>query len=285
MNTQNEQDLKGIFALFKGASGTGKSVAALSFPGLFNFDYDFKMPAIALKHFPKKSIEWETFNDTDNVSNLLASWLECPACGYKRTCQLCGTKCPYETLLHDSITGMENLVVKTIAETKGESVPQMMKSMLKSKGNSSSNKTDMMDFDYYKAEMRFTDWLISVNKVLWARQGNPKHVIFTAHVLTTENRNILTGLVTRTKSIVSQGNKVAAYVPTQFDEDYTFAYGEEGGLDGRTTEIKRYVTTRPQGEDMARSAYRLPDIIEFTNGSFYDIMQGHINGQKFSAGL
>src|SRR5438445_12824568 len=87
-NTQDQTSLENkIFALFKGPSGSGKSVAGLSFPGLYVFDYDFKMPAIALKHFPKKSIDYDTFTDTNQVSDLMTEWLRCPRCGYSKTCE------------------------------------------------------------------------------------------------------------------------------------------------------------------------------------------------------
>jgi hypothetical protein len=287
MNTLNANDEKGIFALLKGESGAGKSVAGLSFPGLYVFDYDVKMPSIAQKHFPKKSTDWDTFSDTDQISDKIKEWLKCPICGHQRLCEQaggqCGTSCPYETLLHDSLTHMENLVTKTIAIAKDEEVPKMIKQMVKTKAGTS--KADLMDFDYYKAEMRFTDWLMSVNKVLWARNGNPKHVLFTAHVVTTEQKNIMTGLVTRTRSIVSQGNKVAAFIPTNFDNVFMFGYQEIGGLDGQETEIKRFALTRPMGEDDGKSSYDLPRMIDFTNGNFYEKLMASIRGQKFNASI
>lgn len=285
----NNQDDK-IFALFKGPSGSGKSVAGLSFPGLFVFDYDFKMPAIALKHFPQKSIDYETFSDTDQISDLISKWLECPVCGYQKLCERevgnkCGTSCPYESLLHDSITNMENLVIKTISEAKNEPVPQLIKTMLKSKG-SKSNKTDMMDFDYYKAEMRFTEWLLMNSKVLLSRKGFPKNIIFTAHIVTTESPNILTGITTRTRAIVSQGNKVGAWIPTVFDEVYMFGYNQTGGLGaGDKIGVARNILTMPYGEDDAKTAYRLAPNIDFTDKSFYDLLKLQIAGQKFMASI
>ncbi len=290
-NTQdvNNQDNK-IFALFKGPSGSGKSVAGLSFPNLYVFDYDFKMPAIALKHFPKKSIDYDTFSDTDQVSDIMEKWFKCPICGYDKLCEKdtgnhCGTSCPYESLLHDSLTNMENLVVKTIGEAKGELVPKLIKSMLKSKG-SKSNKTDMMDFDYYKAEMRFTEWLLMHSKILLARKGNPKNIIFTAHIVSTESTNILTGLITKTRAIVSQGNKVGAWIPTVFDEVYMFGYHQTGGTSIQDPiRTDRLVLTIPTGEDDAKTAYRLAPNIDFTDNSFYDLLQAQINGQKFMSSL
>lgn len=287
MNTLDSTHEKGFFSLFKGASGCGKSVAALSFPGLYVFDYDHKMPAIAKKHFPKKEIHWDTFADAEPISDLITSWLVCPRCGKDRLCEkqggVCGTSCPYETLSHDSLTNMENLVLRTVGEAKGESVPQMIKTMMKTRGG--KGKTEMMDFDYYKAEMRFTEWLLWVSKVLWAREGNPKHILFTAHVMTTEQNNILTGLVTKTRSIVSQGKAVGAFIPTQFDEVYLFGYQEAGGMGGEESKIKYLAKTRPYGEDDAKTAYKLQDTIDFTNGNFYDLLQKMIAGQKFIDGI
>lgn len=286
----NIQD-HGIFALFKGPSGSGKSVAAYSFPSPYVFDYDFKMPAIAVKHFPKREIYWDTFTDTDQVSDILTGWLYCPVCnGYDRLCEKekggrCSSSCPYESVIHDSITNMENLVIKTIGEVKNEPVPTLIKTMMKSKG-SKNNKTDMMDFDYYKAEMRFTEWLIFTSKILHARKGNPRNTIFTAHIVTTEQSNILTGITTRTRAIVSQGNKVGAWIPTGFDEVYMFGYEQTGGLEGKdSVTVSRKVLTKPYGEDDAKSAYDLSSVIDFTNGSFYDKLQAEINKQRFVQSL
>lgn len=288
MNTLDENVKEGMFALFKGASGAGKSVAALSFPGLFVFDYDFKMPAIARKHFPKKSIEYETFKSTDRVSDLIREWLKCPVCGYANICDPatggCGSSCPFESILHDSLTNMENLVMASVDKVKGESIPDKIKTVLQSKGK---NKVlDLMDWDHYKTEMRFTDWLLTTSKMLRDRKGFPNNIIFNAHVMTVEQKNMQTGIVTKTRSIVTQGKAVAAYIPTQFDEVYMFGYEVKGlGTPDDPTKIHRICITQPEGEDEAKTAYSLSKYIDFTDGNFYEILQQQIAGQKWSASL
>jgi predicted kinase len=73
-STLEPQSQRGLFALLKGASGSGKSTAALSFPKVCVLDFDRKMPGIAMKHFPGKEIHWETFNTIYEVDNLLCQW-------------------------------------------------------------------------------------------------------------------------------------------------------------------------------------------------------------------
>lgn len=285
-NTLDETQENGLFALLKGASGSGKSVAALSFPNPYVFDYDFKMPAIARKHFPKKSIDYDTYSDTSQISDRILAWLTCPKCGLSEKCIKdggnCESSCQYETLIHDSLTNLQNLIIRTVAQTKSESIPDMLKTLLSKK----SKKTEMMDFDYYSAEVRFTEWLLLHNKILWSRKGNPKNIVFTAHVMSSENKNIVTNVTTVTRSIVAQGKKVGAFIPTVFDEVYMFGFSNTGGTDiNDPLKTKHYALTTPTGEDDAKTAYRLTSSIDFTDGNFYDMLQAQINGQKFQASL
>jgi hypothetical protein len=67
-SAKDKQTEKGLLAIFKGDSGEGKSVAALSFPNAYVFDFDRKMPSIAQKHFPESETDFETFEDISNRS-------------------------------------------------------------------------------------------------------------------------------------------------------------------------------------------------------------------------
>lgn len=273
MNTLDQVDptnQKGIFALFKGASGAGKSVAALSFPKPYVFDYDRKMPAIAQKHFPKKSIEYDYYSNVFDVDNKLKGWLQ-------------KQDCPYETLIHDSITNLSALVIHQIGEVRSEDTMIILERM--KKDQKKVNKIEFMDFDYYKGEMRMFDHILGLSKRLWAAPGNPKNIIFTAHIMTNEQTNIMTKFTTVTRSIVCAGTKVAAFVPTQFDELYTFSTQESGGMDGQKSRIRRFVLTETEGPDDAKTAYSLDKSIEFTDKNFYNILQEQIAGQHFNNSL
>jgi len=240
----------GLLALFKGESGEGKSTAALSFPAPFVFDFDKKMPGIANKHFPGKEVHWDTFNDIFEVENKLAEFREF---------------CPYETLIADSFTSLCNLCITTVGSVKGENVPDLLKRVQETRAK--TKQIEMMGIDYYSAEDRFATYFIEQLKLLFSKEGNPKHVIVTAHVITTESApDLKTRIVTRNRSIVAKGRKVAAWLPTEFDNLYVFGREQEFGSD----EIRRLCVTESFNEDSAKCTLPIPKRIEFTNTSLYD---------------
>lgn len=243
---------KGLFALFKGDSGSGKSVAALSFPSPYVFDFDFKMPSISMKHFPDKEVHWDTFSNIFEIDKQIAILLG---------------SCPYETLIIDSITGLVNICMKSVGEVKGETVPNLLS---KTKGGA----IEMMGIDYYSAEDRFCSYFIDKVKELWDKNGNPKNVIITAHVTTVESTEGIgkNKIITQTRSIVSKGKKFAAYLPTGFDNIYVFGH-EMPALDDLDQSVKRVCITESFGMDSAKCSYRFPQRLNFTNGSLYDLLK------------
>lgn len=255
-STENrQQDEKGLLAIFKGESGEGKSVAALSFPNSYTFDFDRKMPSIALKHFHDKVFHWDTFEDIFEIDKKVQEFTE---------------NCPYETLIIDSVTGLVNIVMDSVGQVKKESVPDIL-----ARVSAKSNTIEMMGIDYYSAEDRFCTYFIDKMKLLWTRAGNPRHVIVIAHVVTVESSpDLKTKTVTRTRSIVSKGKKFAAWLPTGFDNVYIFGrqLPDLGDID---QSVKRVVLTSAFGEDSAKCSYNFPEAIDFTNGSLYEKLKKH----------
>lgn len=244
-----ESQQNGLLSIFKGDSGVGKSVAAYSFPTPYVFDFDKKMPAIAIKHFPEKDIHFDTFNNIFEVQAQIEA--------FKRDC-------PYETLICDSITGLVNLCVDSVGEVKGESVPELLGRKTK------SGAIEMMGIDYYSAEDRFCTWYIDQMKSLWARDGNPKHVIVIAHVVTVESSpDLKTKIVTRTRSIVSKGKKFPAWLPTGFDNVYIFGM-EPPDMDSIDKTVQRICLTSAYGEDSAKCSYNFPEALNFTTAPLYE---------------
>lgn len=267
MNT-NAIDYKdpGIFALFKGPSGSGKSVGALSFPNCYVFDFDHKMPWIARKHFPGKSIDYDTYTSVGDVYDKLEPWLA-------------GAKaCTYETLIIDSITSLARLIMNTTADVKGENIKQLASSIIgKKKGGS---MIEPLGYDYYNNEVRWIDWILSASKVIWSAPGNPKNIIFIAHVTEIKSKpNIETKLVTVTRQIMALGNKAPAMIPGEFDEVYLFATAEVGA-DKDGSVIHHYVTTQTCGEDDAKTAFKLAKVTDFTDASLYDMLKAQILGSE-----
>ncbi len=288
MNTQDAEVNPNIFALFKGPSSAGKSVAALSFPNPAVLDFDAKMPAIALKHFPNKSIEYYQFENTNSLFNLINSWLECPICGMSKTCIKCSTRCPHETLIYDSLTNVVNLSDNTLANIKGDDIVKLTQRLMKTK--SGSSKIDLTDWDYYKVGFRCFDYLIDTAKILFKRDGNPKHIIFTAHVVDIDEPNLDGGGSRRVRRIVSHGKSIGAWVPTKFDESYMFSC--ETAVGSNNSLYTRHIcNTQTIGQDDAKTAFLLPREIDFTDRnldgsiSFFDLLMNSIKskkeGQKF----
>lgn len=254
-------DNKGLFALFKGKPGTGKSNAAFSFPGVYVFDFDRKMPSIVQKHFPGKDVHWDTFDDIFVLSTQMAEFLK---------------DCPYETLVFDSVTTLSTTFLNSIAKVKGESVMSMLSNVVIPKGG--GNKTiETLGIDYYNGETSFFErFIVEVGSKLYAKQGNPKHIIFLAHVLTTESApDLKTKVVTTTNSIVTAGRKAATMIEKAFDNTFYFGISIPQSLasfsSGSTQEkTKRLCFTEPHGQDMARCSYSLPAVIDFTDKNFYD---------------
>ena len=270
MNTLNAKPNFNIFALFKGMSGSGKSVGALSFPKPYVFDFDHKMPNIAIKHFRNKEIEYDTFESSGDVYDKLYPWLS----GEK--------ECPYETLIFDSITALSRLIMNTTAEIKGETIKTLLERKIDKKRGGSM--IEPLGYDYYNSEVRFIDWILSASKVLWSRSNKfPNNIIFTAHVLEVKSKpNIETKVTTVTRSIMALGNKAPAMIPGEFDELYVFGTQEVGGLSNES-ETKHVMFTQTTGEDDAKTAFNLSRMTDFTNKNLYDLLKAQIAGGEMFA--
>lgn len=268
--TQINYKQPGFYALLKGPSGAGKTVGALSFPGIYMFDFDRKMPWIARKHFPGVSIEYDTYNQIGDIYDRLMPWVKQQI------------DCPYETLLFDSLTFLAMLIMKNTGEAKGEDINTILKSMVTTKKG--SKLIEPLSYDYYNNEARFIEWILAATKELWSNSHQldkfPRNILFTAHII--ENRskpNIETKLVTVTRSIVSVGTKAAAIVPGNFDEVYLF--GTSPSFDAN--HVEHLVTTETCGEDDAKTAFILPKMIDFTNKSLYDELKKAVAGSNMFA--
>lgn len=251
------QSPKGLFALFKGPPNTAKSGAALSFPGAFVFDFDRKMPTVAMKHFPGKKIAWECFDDVFSLSDFLLPWMT-------------GSPCPYETLIVDTVTSLSTTVLRSVDKTKGTNAVELMRQKTK------SDTVEVMGFDYYNAEANFFErYFIDNLKILWAREGNPKHVIVIAHEITVESApDMRTGVIKKVKSIVTAGRKTAAYIPKAFDDEFVFST-ERPAFGDSLSKTKRICVTSPNIEETARTSYNFPEQIDFTDKSLYDLLNEH----------
>jgi hypothetical protein len=246
------QPNRGLFALFKGDSGAGKTTAAASFPNVCILDHDKKMPAIPRKHYPGKDVSYFQFGDIFELSEFVGNWQD--------------FGCPYETVIADSLTSLSYNIISSIAKVKGEETPKLLHNLKGTK-----NKViEMLGYDYYNGETRFFKYYIEdVLKTMWMDPNkNPKHVIVIAHVLTVEREDPKTRIKTVTRSIVTAGKAVAAWTPAQFDEVWHFAV-EAPDLGSDDRKGKRICMTSNYGDDYAKTAYNLPSRIE-VGSNFYE---------------
>ena len=250
-STEDYNEQHSLLALFKGESGEGKSVAALSFPEPYVFDFDKKMPGIALKHFKGKVIHYDTFNSIFEAQDIISGLQN---------------YCPYKTIIADSFTALANLTIKSVGEVKGEDVPELLKKVQSTKGG--AKQIEMMGIDYYGGEDRFCTWFIDQLKMLHVKHN--VNVIVTAHVIeVTSAPDLKTKYISKTRSIVAKGRKVAAWLPTEFDNVYHFAHLQPdlGEID---QSVRRVCITEAFGDDSAKCSLALPSFIDFTNGSLYE---------------
>lgn len=246
-STDNPQDSKGLFALFKGESGSGKSVAALSFPKPHILDLDKKMPAIAQKHYNGKKFDWETFEDAYQIGAHF-NWMKSE------------DKFPYETVIVDTLTSLSGVILKTVDTNKGQDIYTMMKNIHPTKGG--GKHVEFRSYDSYNAEDMFLKSCIDELKFLWSRPGNPRHVIVCAHILSHESIQ-----KTQVRRLVTAGKAIAAYIPAQFDEVYHFV--AESGIEA-DSKSKRMIYTDAVGDNNAKTAYRIPISFDVSNQNFYD---------------
>ena len=124
-----------------------------------------------------------------------------------------------------------------MAQIKGEEVPNLLIKLrdvvAKSRGTKDQKtQIEMFGFDYYNFETKFIKHVMDVLQYLWSRDGNPKHVLLLAHVITVESApDIKTKLVTKTRSIVTAGRAVGPYVMAQYNEVWHFCRRSEFGED------------------------------------------------------
>ena len=267
-STTDEIQERGFFGLFKGESGAGKSVAALSFPNIYVMDHDEKMPAIAQKHFPGKQISWDTFKDVFEIGDKLVEFQN--------------NGCPYETLVCDSLTSLSYKILKSIDDAKGQNILSTLANIRTSKRGAPT--LEIRGFDSYNGEDNFLKYYIDSLKTLWARPGNPKHIILIAHVLSSDSKDMKTGLTTTTRRIVTAGAKIAAYIPAQVDNAFHFTVGMPD-IGKENDPIKRICKTEAIGDDFAKTAYNLPGTIDFTGKNFYDIINREIGFDRIKAQL
>jgi len=228
-----------LFALFKGDSGSGKTIAAASCPKVLLMDFDQRTAPIRTFFPDKKDIEIIRFANHIQVLSALDELM---------------FSCPYETIVWDSLTLSAAMCMMRISSVKGQV-----------KGDSRNIAGIAVNsIEDYNAESSF---LMQAVDKLKSFQGK-KHVIMTAHVIQTETKDLKTNRSVITRTLLTAGKRIAKIIPCAFDETYHFQV--EPAMN--PSDPNQYVAyTSSTGDDWAKTAINLPSKLDFTNRSFYEV--------------
>ena len=250
MKLNDYKPLDALMYLFKGESGTGKSIALGSFPGpLYIASCDGRVAP--LTHFPgikdRTDLEFDIFTDYNKLAYKIES-LSKDSEGFK-------------TIAVDPLTGVARLGIGHLLKNRGSSQDNVIGGI------------PVMGISEYNGESSIIAALL-LNLRIIRNQG--VNTILTSHIVTSEQKT-LDGRYITTRRLLTGGNKIAAEIPSYFDEVYHF-FNTSGGLDTKKT--FRAITSNA-GEDFARTSfYSLKEEIDFTDKLFYPELVKAINEAK-----
>jgi hypothetical protein len=248
-----------FFSLFKGDPGSGKSIAAASYPGMFGnekigpyfFDNDGRMKSVVNYWRPRgREFHYDRFDSFLALNKKLESFY---------------IDCPYQTIVYDGITTGGDQILSDMISTRDQSAKKKMRGGI-----------ELLQIEDYGGESRGLQVIIDNLKAISFRHG--VNVIVTAHVLTTESTDLKTKVTTQSRTLLTAGKKIAAKLPVHFDECYHFDVQSDMDV---LAGPKYTIVTRNTGFDFAKTALPIPTRIKFTGGSLYDIIMSHLADKPF----
>lgn len=242
-----------IMLMLKGDNGSGKTVAAASFPGpikFFMFDGS-KLDAVKAFYPNRRDIEYDIYGPREmRVKDAFGQPVHIKSLiQFAEEFNALQDYCPFATIVIDSFTSFSVTCVTfqlDVRSSDGGSKP------LKSKGG-----LVVPDFDEYKGETTLVTQTLDVSKIL------PCHVIWTAHPLpkletTGAGANMK---VTKSSSIAAYGAKTAAMAPGYFNEVWHLSVKPNPNPgQGPWRELH----TQSVGSEFAKTALPLPPAIDIT---------------------
>lgn len=231
--------------LLVGENGMGKSIAAASFfkaGPIRIWDFDGRLKPVA-SYFPGADIDYETFT-ADNFRNFMDEL------------DSIQTKCPFKTLVLDSVTNASTLCVT-------------FQLGVKDKLKTTKGGIPTTSWDEINGETVLFTRMLEAMKLVNKKFG--VNIIWTAHPV--PKVEITDGETKRLTSIAAYGNKIPAIIPTYFDEIYNFERAKSG-MSG----FKFTVNTVPKNGLPGKTAFpsKLPASIDVTDKNFYELFMGFL---------
>jgi len=245
--------------LLEGDSGTGKSIAAASWPGpLYMGNCDGRIRAVAEWYRGRRTdIDFDVFTEFGELDEKVKS-LE--------------KSCPYKTVvLPDPITMTSELLLRYSVGLRGilEYNTDTGQVERGSKGRK-KGKIDLMTVEDYGVEHRGISDLILDLKV--AQKIHGFNLIVTAHLVTTQYTKPGGQESNIRRDILTAGRKAAAFLPIHFDEIYHFYCENDQWM----------MKTHNDGIVAARTSFTtMPKIFNWTKKDLYEeVSQYYIQGKK-----
>lgn len=235
--------------LFVGDSGTGKSIAAVTWPGpIYIASCDGRMGSVAEWHRGRKDIDFDLFTDFRSLNDKVDE-LE--------------NECPYKTVVcPDPITMVSDFLMRYAFSLRGiTEVDEATGVVTKGSKGKKKGVVDITTVEDFNVEHRGILDMLGNLKV--AQKIHKFNLIVTAHLITTQYTKPGGTESHIRRDIVTAGKKVAAFIPIQFDEIYHFY-----------TESERWkIKTYNDGIVPARSSFLLmPKEIDWTQRNLYDLV-------------
>lgn len=233
-----------LLFMLKGEPGTRKSTQALSFPTpQYWFSVDKKMQSLAV---PAKNwrinltdIQYDDFSSYDEIAAQLERFR---------------TKCPYKTVIIDSVTSVGDAInSQTISRRK------------KSVGSKTQvGGIEVGEWDDYKAEARaFCEIMDKVNDI---RNYHGINIILVAHVIGERAKDTV-DTSSQARIIITGGKTISGKISAYMVEVYQFTVKPAMDMSKEGT---YGLTTVHSGADYARTALDLPRRIDFNNKPIYE---------------
>lgn len=225
---------KNLSVLLIGYPGSGKSIAAASFPRpIYIFDLDRRIDSLLNYFGDATDIEHDYYGPEEYLK--LDAKIE----------QIKTGNAPFKTYIMDSLTTLARMAINYSLTMRGGG-----------KGSILKGKVQMSTFDDYNVESH-----VILNMLNTFRTGNFKaNFILTGHLLETRTK-----VPNTTDDIVSQrlltgGKNIAAEVPVYFNEVY---YVDKNN-DLLNNKVSYRSITSPMNGINGKSALPIPSVIDFT---------------------
>lgn len=243
MPTLEIVDYSKLFCLFKGEPGTRKSSAALSFPKpIYFFDFDGKIEALG------RPMQAWGINPKEVVFDPYKDWSS-----FLKQLEQFQVKCPYKTLVVDSITSCADAINRQTLKIKG-----------KDGGGKTVASIPVNSIEDFNAEDSALKEMIALLKDI--KQYHKINIILIAHVIQKEMKS-QDGKTHMSRTIVTAGKGIAQKIPAYCSEIYHFNIKTD--MDIRKGGQYACLTVHT-GDDMARSSLPIESEIVFGNEPLYD---------------